>query len=211
MSVKEKFNPAKDRLRLVSSSDPQSWPHSTRTPIATAPFRPGELPVVSWIPLTPETRVLIKTAASTAAVPIELWVRIAVEASRLMSEIAELSGRPETEMSWLLSHAAKEDARTAPDNLAALALARYADELRQKHPCGELGPELAVRLPEEMNAAWSRTAARRRLSYGQWIAERLAVAPRDCVQWEIAAVQSCKSLGEWAYASSLRASTISSA
>ena len=182
-----------------------------RTPIAAAPFRPGELPIVSWVPLTTETRKLIRQAADAAGIPIELWIRIAVEASRLVAEIADLSGQTEAEASSLLSRATKDAADGPTENLAALSLARYADELRQVHPSGELCPELALRLPEEMNGAWSRAAAQQRLSYAQWVSCRIAAAPTDCVKWEIAAARSCKSLGEWAYASSLRASAISSA
>jgi predicted transcriptional regulator len=158
-----------------------------------------------------ETQKLISSAANAAAIPVELWVRIAVEASRLVSEIAGLLGQPEAEVRSLLSCVAESDVEAGTDALAGLALVRYAEELRHEHPRCEVMRELPMRLPEEMNATWRRAAAQQHSTYATWIATQLAVAPGDCVEWEIAAARNCKSLGEWAYASSLRASTSSSA
>lgn len=214
MSVTADRTPGNRRLRLVVSPTSAQLRAPARAPISVAPFRPGELPIVSWVPLSPETRELVKNAAYAAALPVELWVRIAVEASRLVSEISELSGLTEPAVCSLLSNAAEKEAsrrERSTQDLAALTLVRYAEELRQTHPRIDLDSELALRLPEEMNAAWSRAAADTRLSYASWVALRLASAPCDCVQWEIAAAHSCRSLGEWVYASSLRASAISSA
>ena len=214
MSVTTDRAPGDRRLRLVVSPTSAQLRAPARAPISVAPFRPGELPIVSWVPLSPKTRKLVKNAADAAALPVELWVRIAVEASRLVSELSELSGLAEPAVCSVLNNAAEMEwsrRERATQDLAALTLACYADELRQTHPRVDVESELALRLPEEMNASWSIAAAGTRLSYASWVALRLASAPCDCVQWEIAAAQSCRSLGEWVYASSLRASAISSA
>lgn len=158
-----------------------------------------------------ETQKLISSAADAAAIPVELWVRIAVEASRLVSEIAGLLKQPEARVRSLLSCAAESAADERTEDLAGIALERYAEQLRHEHPRCEVVPELPMRLPEEMNATWHRAAAQQHSAYATWIAKQLATAPGDCVEWEIAAARDCKSLGEWAYASSLRVSTSSSA
>jgi hypothetical protein len=164
--------------------------------------------VVSWIPLSPESRDLIRTSAAGAQLPIEIWVRIAVEASRLVFEIADLSGRLEEEVQELLGHVASQNHHLSTSHLAASGLERYAEELGNQHEGGPLDAELSLRLPEEMNAAWSHAAAKARLSYSDWFSERLTATPPQCVQWEITAARNCQSLGEWSYASFLRALAI---
>lgn len=198
-------------LRLVSARTPRVDPGRPSTPaISAAPFRPGELPLISWVPLDLETRELIGRPAIAAGIPIDLWVRIAVEASRLVEEIATLSGCIQTEVASRLDSAALNDGEP-PNQLGGHSLNRYAAELRLGRGPQEVPGELALRLPEEMSGAWTRSAAKERVRFPTWIAQRLRSAPANCVSWEIAAADSCQSLGEWAYASSLRASASSSA
>lgn len=193
------------RLRLLATEPAPARPASAPF-LASAPFRPGELPVTAWIPLDHATRDLVWKRAREAALPTELWVRIAVESSRLSSEISSLTACPRHEVIAQLDLAA-----TSPVNETQIPLAselrRYAAELRKGHPATKTGEVLALRLPEEISGAWNSAASEARLEMPHWIAEALDKAPPECIAWEIAAAATCRSLGEWVYASWLRAST----
>jgi predicted HicB family RNase H-like nuclease len=148
---------------------------------------------------------VISRLAGEAGLPVELWVRIAVEAGRLVSEISSLSGRSEAKVASVLTFAAAER-DGGVDSITAGALRRYASELEKPQPGKGVGAEIALRLPEEMTGAWSRAASRARISLADWVAARLTHPPANCVAWETAAAAACQSLGEWTYASWLRAS-----
>jgi hypothetical protein len=60
-----------------------------------------------------------------------------------------------------------------------------------------------------MSGAWVRDATRRRQRLATWIMARLEAPPARCVEWEVASARALQSMGEWAYASSLRALTSS--
>lgn len=198
-------------LRLLANAEPAPVRHTPTAPsLASAPFRPGELPLTAWIPLDRTTRDLIRARASEAALPTELWVRIAVEASRLVSEISSLTAYSRDDVVEQLDLAATP--LTGPAHtLAASGLRRYATELRKGHPAAEAGEVLALRLPEEISGAWNAAASEARLEMPRWIAVALEEAPPECVAWEAAAAATCRSLGEWAYASWLRASACANA
>lgn len=173
--------------------------------LAAAPFRPGELPTISWLVLDADTRVFIAASASRARLPTELWIRIAVEASRLLEEIASRTKCTQESVTATLDSAASQDAHADTRHLAATNLGRYADSLEAGHPNDELPSTLPLRLPEEMSGAWIRDAIRYRQSLPSWIGMRLQSAPAECIRWESASARAHQSLGEWAYASSLRA------
>jgi hypothetical protein len=199
-----------NHLRVASSSTGVAERHD-HIPISltAAPFRPGELPVTSWLVLDIATRDLIANSALSARVPAELWVRVAVESSRLVTEIASEVSQPEPQVSACLDAAACASDGLADPTLGTAALDRYADHLATAHASGRVPVELPLRLPEEMAGAWQRDAARERVSMPRWVGARLRAAPAACVNWEIAAARASQSLGEWAYASFLRASTSS--
>lgn len=195
------------RLRLVSSSEsPPAHPAHPTPSLASAPFRPGELPLTAWIPLDRATRNSLREQAEEAAVPVELWVRIAAETSRLVNEISSRAARPRSEVIAHLDHAASAPTGGA-HTLGASNLCRYAAQLRKGHRASEVGAVLALRLPEEISGAWNAAASVARLEMPRWIAAALEEAPPKCVAWEAAAAEASRSLGEWAYASWLRAST----
>jgi hypothetical protein len=179
--------------------------------IWSAPFRPGELPLIAWVPLCRQTRELIGHAATEACLPVELWVRIAVEAARLVAEIADLSGARDEVVVAALDDAAGISEEDAPAQTAASSLRRYAAELSGGRSSAPPGEELALRLPEEMRGAWSRAAIAAGSELPRWIAARLEEAPPGCVGWEARAAAECRSLGEWSYASWLRSSASSRA
>jgi hypothetical protein len=194
------------RLRLLSNpepSPPQTAP--TAPSLASAPFRPGEIPLTAWVPLDPVTRNLAWEQSKAAALPTELWVRLAVEASRLANEISALTARPRQQViAGLDLWASKSECETP--TISASELRHYASELRRGHPTAEAGEVLALRLSEEMSGAWNAAASKARAEMPHWIASALKNAPPECVTWEAAAAATCRSLGEWAYASWLRTS-----
>jgi hypothetical protein len=132
-------------------------------------------------------------------------VRIAVEASRLATEVSILTDRPREEVIAQFDFAASTPARKA-HALDASELRRYAAELRKDHATADAGEVLGLRLPEEISGAWNAAASKVRLEMPRWIATALEKAPPECVAWEIAAAAASQSLGEWVYASWLRAS-----
>ncbi len=202
--------PRRDRLRLVPRAM-SGLPLSSvaRISLAAAPFRPGELPTISWLVLDTNSRAFIAASASHARLPVELWVRIAVEASRLLEEVASRTNRTQDWVTATLDHAASRQAHANTRHLATASLDRYADNLEAAHPSGGLPHTLPLRLPEEMSGAWVRDAVRHRESLPSWISTRLQSVPTGCVRWEAASARACQSLGEWAYASSLLALTSS--
>jgi hypothetical protein len=158
-----------------------------------------------WVVLGSTTRETVRRAASECGVPIELWVRIAVESMRLTQEISQCCGQSEEWVRETLSVAALAAANDQPQNVAPVTLDHYASALERHHPAGRAADCIALRLPEEMVGAWHRDAARQHLSLPKWITQRLDDPPVDCIRWEIAAARSSQTLSEWAYASSLRA------
>jgi hypothetical protein len=194
------------RLRLLANTEPAPACPTNAPFLASAPFRPGELPVTAWIPLDHTTRDLVWKRAREAALPTELWVRIAVESSRLSSEIASLTACPRHEVVAQLDLAAISPVDETQIPVAS-ELRRYAAELRKGHPATKTGEVLALRLPEEISGAWNAAASEARLEMPRWISEALDKTPPDCIAWVVAAAATCRSLGEWAYASWLRAST----
>lgn len=189
------------RLRLVATQ-PTWAPARPPIDLTVTPFRPGELPQVTRLALDSSACTEIERLASAARVPIEIFIRLAVEAARLLLEIAALTEQPTDRLCALLDHAAARV--TATTTLDAPGMSRYARGLRmavrpRKSPPGDL----AVRLPEEMAGAWRRAAREADESLGAWVTARVADAPPRCVDWEIAAATECRTLGEWAYASAL--------
>ena len=128
----------------------------------------------------------------------------------MASEISSITARPRREVVTQLDLVASAP-EVAAHTLGASELRRYAGELRKGHPAAEAGDVLALRLPEEISGAWNAAASEAHLEMPRWIAVSLEKAPRECVTWEVAAAATCRSLGEWAYASWLQASACASA
>lgn len=207
MSYNLKESEERPHLRLLPSAERTATNVEPVAPsLASAPFRPGELPLTAWIPLSHPIRELVSEQANAASLPVELWVRIAVEASRLATEIASLTACPREEVIRRLDLAASEPEREV-HVLGASDLCRYAAELCSGHwPTSATGEVLALRLPEEIRGAWNTAASEARLGIAHWVAAELEKAPLRCVDWEAAAARTSRSLGEWAYASWLRTS-----
>jgi hypothetical protein len=198
--------PAASHLRVVAAPLPPTLgPVALEATLSSAPFRPGELPVITWIAFDRASQERVEEGATAARVPAELWLRLAVESSRLAEEIATRCGRARLWIVDVLDSAAASAEHTIDDELRTDGLVRYAALLRRPHPIGQIPGRMPARLPEEMAGGWRRAATHAGVTFERWLGERLERAPSRCVEWEIAAADSCQTLAEWTYAASLRA------
>jgi hypothetical protein len=200
--------PASTTPRLHVVASPPSAELRTpalETSLNAAPFRPGELPVISWIVLDRASQERVSAGAAAARVPAELWLRLAVESSRLAEEIAAYCCRTRHWVVDALDVAAASAEHTDDDELRVDGLARYASLLSHPHATAQVPERMPARLPEEMAGGWRRAATRAGVTLERWVADRLRSAPANCVEWEIAAALACQTLAEWTYAASLRA------
>lgn len=186
---------------LETPETPAVITSEARFSLASSPFRPGELPVISWVRLDLPTQTVIREAAKAAGIPGELWIRIAAEASRLVSELSSKDSAQAQQITAHLDEATRQ--KGSRGSLESPALTHYADQLERGGAYRDIPPDLPLRLPEEMTGSWRRSAASTRRTMPQWIGERVADAPRHCVSWEITAARNFQSLGEWFYASFL--------
>lgn len=173
--------------------------------LSAAPFRPGELPDLYRIELQGETRQEVVAGATTARVPAQLWLRIAVESSRLVSETIAITGQSAVSLRTALNHIAAESLKHELDRAVAGELSHYCTLLQRPHPVGSVGPVMPTPLPEEMIGAWRHAAITAGATLSTWVGEQVIRAPAECMRWEIAAAHSSRTLAEWVYASSLAA------
>ena len=202
------------RLRLLPDpiATPVRAPDPYTASLATAPFRPGELPLICWLPLDEETRKCIAASARAARLPAPLWVRIAVETSRLKEEIAARCMHSAGWVQAVLDETSRAGTPpTSSPDLDSYTMSAYAAALSASHSVGHVESEMPLPLPEDMTGAWRRAARQLGLPVHRWVAKQLADPPVACVAWEIAASRSFQTLAEWAYASSLMALARSSA
>jgi hypothetical protein len=199
-------------LRVVSARTPPDFEADTvGLSLTSAPFRPGELPVLWWAQLGGTERELVVRGASQEQVPATLWLRTAVESARVVADLVAVTGNAAETVTVALDSVADERHRASDGDSIPGALDRYADLLVRGDRGDDVGAEVVLRLSEEMAGAWRRAAIASRMSIPAWISARLADAPDRCVGWEIAAARSSRTLAEWAYASALSAMTSSSA
>lgn len=167
--------------------------------------------MLHWLRLAEDDRRRLHARAAAARLPAELWLRIAVEASRVVGEIEGLTGYGRETITATLDVAASEPRGDRVEPLDGGALRRYGEGLQRGTATSAPTEELALRLSEEIAAGWGHAAAAERAALPTWIAKQLESAPRHCVQWEAAAARGGRTLAEWAYASFLRWSALSTA
>ena len=176
-----------------------------------ASFRPGELPTALSLRLSSETVGRANDQAARAGAPVELWVRAALDAGRLMTALA-----PTGPAARSIVAALDEQATPSLSVLSAFSdLALYAEALRRGEPTsvtqlGEDG-EIELLVPEELAQAWSLEATENGSTIDCWATDMIAAAPDHALTWEAAAAASGLRLAEWGYACALRRLTISSA
>ena len=135
--------------------------------------------------------------AQRHGIPTELWVRLAVDAARHVSYLADEAGLGIDELHAEMDQAACR--RWVTQTLHAAATHAYARRLRAgvDRPYGPAACSLTLMLPDQLMTAWTSEAARCALSLSRWIEEMIPCSPRGAPLWDAAAAERGLSLGEW--------------
>lgn len=171
--------------------------------LRAAPFRPGEMPVIVMLNLHREARGRIVGLASRSSLPVELVLRVAVEAARHLAHAARLLGVRAGVLENVLDDAASHRNVIVPIHGARLAA--YAEAIRgaASLQAGHREPPLgkSVRLPETVWTGWCREAACAGTKPDDWVSDMLIEAPAGSAVWEAAAAEAGLSQGEWIWKS----------
>jgi hypothetical protein len=151
---------------------------------------------------------LAKAAAKAAretGLPIGLSLKIAVEASRIRDELAELGQLDVSAVVSLLDEAAMaalvDHRRRGTRCLRGGLLEQYAAALLDapNAPTPVTTPaRIEMALSEREYAAWLVDAQRAGIALGTFVAAAVSTRPRQAVEWEAAAALAARTIGEWA-------------
>lgn len=147
-------------------------------------------------------RSVVSRTAAGAGVPVEVWIRVGVEARRALDEVAGSLGVDVVQVERVLDKAvAESQASRAAAVLRPSPLALYADSLRAAHvSMRALGRgQIAIAVSERELAAWERDAGEVGSTLGEFIAEKVSHAPGSASLWEAEAAASGRTVAEWAY------------
>jgi hypothetical protein len=147
--------------------------------------------------------------ANVAAVPVELWTRLAIEADRQLARAAALARVERPRLSTRLDEFAADDEQPVI-GLTTRGLSGYARLLRTSQPSElKLRRSRSVRLtllvPDTLALAWTRAANAGGKNLSAWAETRVLAAPASVVRWEATAAAAGDSLGEWILAVALAA------
>jgi hypothetical protein len=178
--------------------------------LAAAPYRPGELPEPLTLTLNEKLVSELNAQAARRRVPVELLVRVSVEAARALEHVPyrEAVGN-------VLDRDASEALPLICGEGAQGALARYAARVRR----GEresvtritTSGEVQVSVTLAMAAAWRGEAIAGGEGLSNWATEMLVMAPTGAIEWEAASAAQGQSVAEWVYACALRLASSASA
>lgn len=194
------------RLRIVEGTTAAEVPVARAPDLASRPFRPGELPRRLVLELDGAARRRAEWAAAATGVPLGLWVRVAVEASRHVMAASAISG---IATGSIISAVTKRATTTsAPPNVCVEAreLGGYA---RALECAAARSPDIAsasvgVDVNDECAVSWTAAATAAGRTVDAWVAEMLGGAPDEAIAWEAAAARAGATLGEFVYAEALR-------
>jgi hypothetical protein len=186
----------------VVSSTPAPPPEFVPDPVdlVRQPWRPGELCHVIDLQVPAALRARLDRAAAEQGIPIAVVVQVAVEAERVITILAANSSRTRDEIASVLDDAAAATPERGVDppavrRLRAYALAIFAGTYAPTEPTP---PELALRVPQSLAAAWSLAAAAETASIEQWIVGTLKRAELTRTRWEAAAAFAGCTVEGWA-------------
>lgn len=186
-------------LELVADAALMRVAAPPRVPSLRAqPFRPGELPEILHLELSTRAANRVTALADRTAVPVELWIRVAIEAGRHAYLAAEGRGLSRAEVDIAVDRASEPSEGVAPV-LGRRQLA-YARKLRAGEPARGSTRDCSIfslRVPDQLAAGWAFDAARGGLSLGEWAERHLACATETVHTWEAASAERGYSLGEW--------------
>jgi len=178
--------------------------------LAAAPYRPGELPEPLTLTLNEKLVSELNTQAARRRVPVELLVRVSVEAARALEHV------PYREVVGNVLDCNASDALPLIGGEGAQGLlARYAARVRrgERESVTRItkSGEVQVSVTLAMAAAWRREANVGRKGLSNWAAEMLVIAPARAIEWEAAAAAQGQSVTEWVYTCALRLASSASA
>jgi hypothetical protein len=190
----------KPTLRVLSGEQLGRQAVSAKLPtLESQPFRPGEVPQLLVVDLDQALAERLQEEAAELGLPRELWLRVAVEVSRLLRRAAELLGVLPNEV---VRHV---ESRSQAPTLTTMEAARfdaYAKQIREgARPRRPRVPvsRLSIPIPENMVTAWSIDAAAEALTLQEFVNARALEAPRAAASWEALSAERGQSLGEWIF------------
>lgn len=199
-------------LRLVATREQRPIAPPVRAvPLDARPYRPGELPQRLVFRCDRSDVERAAADAARAGLPVPLWVRIAVEASRVCRDISAISAGSPPAVERTLDAAATAPLPTAAGcrelSLYARAVLAATPSRATRHQDDGGGIEAMV--PDTVRAAWTLAATRSGMRLDAWVAGRLENAPARASSWEAQAAACGLSIGEWAYGCWLACSSAS--
>lgn len=189
-------------LRVVSNRRPSTLlaPALVRPiPLEARPYRPGELPQQLSIRCDERLAADCARAAAGSGLPLPLWIRVAVEASRVRDQLADGLHQPPGEVLATLDEACSGP---LPTHVGAGEVVLYAREIirrRPGRPPTNAPDGLQTLVPDGVRTAWILAATEAGLPLDAWIGLQLGDPPQAAADWEAASVASGLSIGEWAY------------
>lgn len=161
------------------------------------PQRPGEL--TELIDISADADVLARLEReSPVALPRELGIYIAVEAERSLQEAAALFALEAVDLAADLDEATSTVPARGPRHVLVRPLEDYAAALEHGlERLDESGAAVRARVPHQVAARWTQSAAAGGVPFERWLAQILGRASGARVSWEAAAARSARSLAEW--------------
>jgi hypothetical protein len=194
------------RLMLVHGEELSRTRELTQIPsLASQPFRPGEMPEAVLLELPESVAGVVAVEANTSGLPPELFVRIAVESTRHLRNIARVLAVTVVEAAGIVERGI-EDQDSGPAVVEARRQQAYAKRVRAAtigRGARAVIERITVLLPDAMLAGWAVDAAAECVPLDEFIFGCIREAPSAAVTWEAAAAARGLSLGEAMYAATL--------
>lgn len=188
------------RLRLVESEPPAPYLQGSRWPVDLRrfPYRPGEMPESLLVSL-PDG---IAERACREGLPTALWARLAIEATRIIRRVVDLTGRPAPVVEERLRAVASGPGVHTPglSPLSRYASALLEGGLSEPH---EPSVETEIFIPSEMALCWHTASSEADLTLKAWMSSTLRGGFSGVAELEARAAASGESLAAWCYAASL--------
>ena len=181
-------------------------PAKNRVPsLASQPFRPGELPAIVPIEVDSAVRSTAAQAAVARRLPIELWIRLAVDGWRHANYAAAATDVSLDQLAdWCDQRAAGADQPPlVVTGRLHQAYARLIDEGDATATPRRATSRIHLLLPDVVLSGWSVGAAAAGVDLSTYVSRALEQAPDGVASWEAAAAARGLSLGEWIWQSTV--------
>lgn len=173
--------------------------------LEAVPTRPGEAPRSVVADLEAGAAVAVRLGARASGLPAGVWLRLAVEASRIRIEVAAALHLKMEEIMRCLNEAAgvavgqlHVRGRINESSLQMYARSLVRSDCGRSHTIPHTG-RIEIGVSERELSAWRSDAARSGVTLGEFIASGARDAPELCVSWEAAAAAEGRTVAEWAY------------